>query len=283
MNNSFSGAGLGLRRALVGPFQSHGDLSPVQFMEIAPENWITVGGQSRRDLQEFAEQYPIVLHGLSLSIGGPDDLNETFVKAVKKFKREINSPLYTEHLTYCTDGGQLYDLMPIPFTRKAADYVVERILRVQDIMGERIGMENASFYLPQPGSEMSEIEFLNYVLEQSDCLLHLDVNNIYVNSVNHRYDPSTFLQNIPGDRIAYIHIAGHYNEAEDLIVDTHGADVIDRVWQLLDETYALYGVHPTLLERDFNFPPVAKLLQEVSRIDQIQHKYTTNNNQQKQA
>jgi len=272
-----------LRRALVGPFQSYGDLSPVQFMEIAPENWITVGGQSGRDLRAFAEQYPIVLHGLSLSIGGPDDLNETFVKAVKKFKQEINSPLYTEHLTYCTDGGQLYDLMPIPFTQEAADYVVERILRVQDIMGERIGMENASFYLPQPGSEMSEIEFLNYVLQKSDCLLHLDVNNIYVNSVNHRYDPSEFLKQIPGERITYIHIAGHYNEAEDLIVDTHGADVIDSVWHLLDQTYALYGVHPTLLERDFNFPPVADLLQEVSRIDQIQHKYNSTDNQQKQA
>ena len=283
MNKTFSGAGLGLRRALVGPFQSYGDLSPVQFMEIAPENWITVGGQSGRDLRAFAEQYPIVLHGLSLSIGGPDDLNETFVKAVKKFKQEIHSPLYTEHLTYCTDGGQLYDLMPIPFTQAAADHVVERILRVQDIMGERIGMENASFYLPQPGSEMSEIEFLDYVLTKSDCLLHLDVNNIYVNSVNHHYDPSEFLKQIPGERIAYIHIAGHYNEAEDLIVDTHGADVIDRVWQLLDQTYELYGVHPTLLERDFNFPPVVDLLKEVSHIDQIQQKHSHPNNQQKQA
>lgn len=265
-----SGAGIGLRRALVSPFLSHGDLSPVDFMEIAPENWITVGGRSGKQLRKFAEKYPMVLHGLSLSIGGPDELDETFVRAIKRFKQEINSPLYTEHLTYCTDGGQLYDLMPIPFTQEAADYVVERILRVQDLMGEQIGMENASYYLTQPGSEMTEQDFLNYVLHQADCLLHLDVNNIYVNSVNHGYDATNFLKNIPGDRIAYIHIAGHHHEAEDLIVDTHGAEVINPVWKLLEQAYELYGVQPTLLERDFNFPPVTELLAEVANIKTLQ-------------
>ncbi len=269
----FTGSGLGLRRALLGPFQAHGDLSPVQFMEIAPENWIPIGGQEGRLLRDFAARYPMVLHGLSLSIGGPDPLDEAFIHNVKAFKKEINSPLYSEHLSYCTDGAHLYDLMPIPFTPEAVIYVANRISRVQDIMGERIAIENVSYYAA-PGAEMSEIDFLNAVLEKADCLLLLDVNNIYVNSINHRYDALQFLHALPGERIAYGHIAGHHNEAADLIVDTHGAEVIDNVWDILDAAYATFGVFPTLLERDFNFPPLTELLGEVARIDQLQQKHS---------
>lgn len=269
------GAGIGLRRGLVAPFQSFGDLNPVQFMEVAPENWITVGGKARKDFMAFAAKYPMVLHGLSLSIGGPDALNETLVKSIKKFKSDIQAPIYSEHLSYCSDGGQLYDLMPIPFTEAAATYVAERVLRVQDILGERMALENVSYYLTQPGSEMSELDFIKLVIEKSDCLLHLDVNNIYVNSVNHGYDAYDFLDQLPHEKIAYIHIAGHYDEAEDLKVDTHGADVIESVWKLLSHTYSNYGVFPTLLERDFNFPPVADLLKEVSRIDLLQKQHQT--------
>ena len=278
--SDISGAGIGLRRGLVSPFLSHGDLSPVKFMEVAPENWMTVGGRAGRIFREFAERYPMILHGLSLSIGGPDELNMPFVKAVKKFKDEINAPIYSEHLSYCTDGGQLYDLMPIPFTEAAVKHVAERIMRVQDVLGERMAMENVSYYLPQPGAEMSEIEFINAVIQQADCLLHLDVNNVYVNSVNHRYDPIEFLDQLPVDRIAYIHIAGHYDEAEDLIVDTHGARVIERVWQILEHTYRKHGVFPTLLERDFNYPPVAELLAEVSRIEQLQQQHASDRHEQ---
>ncbi len=275
-----SGAGIGLRRGLVSPFQSHGDLNPVQFMEVAPENWMTVGGKAKKDFLAFAEKYPIILHGLSLSIGGPDELNVAFVKALKKFKESINAPIYSEHLSYCTDGGQLYDLMPIPFTEDAANYVAERVMRVQDILGEQMALENVSYYLTQPNPEITEIEFINHVIKKADCLLHLDVNNIHVNSVNHNYDPYEFLNQLPTDRIAYIHIAGHYNEADDLIVDTHGAAVIEDVWNILEYTYQNYGVFPTLLERDFNYPPVVELLAEVSRIDQLQQKYTKDHEQQ---
>ena len=271
------GAGIGLRRGLMAPFQSFGDLNPVQFMEVAPENWITVGGQAKKDFMAFASKYPMVLHGLSLSIGGPDALNETLVKSIKKFKSEIQSPIYSEHLSYSSDGGQLYDLMPIPFTETAATYVAERVLRVQDILGERMALENVSYYLTQPGSEMSELDFIKLVIEKSDCLLHLDVNNIYVNSINHGYDAFDFLDQLPHEKIAYIHIAGHFDEAEDLKVDTHGADVIESVWQLLAHTYSNYGVFPTLLERDFNFPPVAELLKEVSRIETIQKQHQATN------
>lgn len=268
-----SGAGIGLRRGLVSPFQAYGDLSPVKLMEVAPENWMTVGGKAKHNFMSFAEQYPMILHGLSLSIGGPDELNIPFVKAVKKFKNEINSPIYSEHLSYCTDGGQLYDLMPIPFTEAAVNHVADRVLQVQDILGERMALENVSYYLTQPQSEMTEVEFINAVIAKADCLLHLDVNNIHVNSINHNYDPLQFLDQLPTDRIAYIHIAGHYNEAEDLIVDTHGAKVIENVWDILEYTYKNHGVFPTLLERDFNYPPVAELLSEVSRIDLLQQKH----------
>ncbi|MCX7555084.1 DUF692 domain-containing protein [Marinicella sp. S1101] len=279
-NLEISGAGIGLRRGLVSPFQAYGDLNPVQFMEVAPENWMTVGGKAKYDFLAFAEKYPMILHGLSLSIGGPDELNVAFVKSLKKFKESIKAPIYSEHLSYCTDGGQLYDLMPIPFTEEAANYVAERVIRVQDILGERMALENVSYYLTQPNPEMTEIEFINHVIKKADCLLHLDVNNIHVNSVNHRYDPFDFLDQLPTDRIAYIHVAGHYNEAEDLIVDTHGAAVIEKVWQILAYTYKNYGVFPTLLERDFNYPPVAELLAEVERISQLQQTYSQKNEQQ---
>jgi len=249
-------------------------------MEVAPENWMTVGGKAGRIFRQFAERFPMVLHGLSLSIGGPDELNIAFVKAVKKFKDEIKAPIYSEHLSYCTDGGQLYDLMPIPFTEAAVNHVADRIQQVQDILGERMAMENVSYYLQQPGAEMSEIDFINEVIKRADCLLHLDVNNVYVNSINHRYDPLQFLDQLPVDRIAYIHIAGHYNEAEDLIVDTHGANVIEPVWNILEHTYRQHGVFPTLLERDFNYPPVAELITEVSRIEALQQQYGQQDHEQ---
>jgi uncharacterized protein len=181
--------------------------------------------------------------------------------------------LYTEHLSYCSDDGHLYDLLPIPFTGEAVHYVAARVRRAQDILGRRIALENASYYAAI-GAEMSELEFINAVLDEADCDLLLDVNNIYVNSVNHGYDPAAFLRGLPGERIVYAHVAGHYNEAEDLIVDTHGAEVIDPVWSLLRTAYDHFGVFPTLLERDFNFPPVETLLGEVDTIRRLQTEAT---------
>ncbi|MCF6264727.1 MAG: DUF692 domain-containing protein [Xanthomonadales bacterium] len=265
------GAGLGLRRALLGPFENQ-DLSPVSFMEVAPENWINVGGWRGKAFAEYAEKRPMILHGLSLSIGGPAPLDETFLAKVRQFMRLHKVPLYSEHLSYCTDNGHLYDLMPIPFTEEAVHYVAARIRRTQDIIEQRLVIENVSYYAA-PGQEMSEIAFINAVLEEADCDLLLDVNNVYVNSINHHYDPIAFLQALPGERIAYGHIAGHYNQAEDLIIDTHGAAVINNVWDLLGLAYKAFGVFPTLLERDFNFPPVAELLAEVEQIVSIQNQW----------
>ena len=265
------GAGLGLRRALLGPLLSH-DMPPVSFMEVAPENWINVGGRLGKRLRAFTERLPFVTHGLSLSLGGPSPLDETFLHKLRGFLDQHQVRCYSEHLSYCSDDGHLYDLMPIPFTAEAVHYVADRINRVQDILGRRIAVENVSYYAA-PGAEMSEIEFLTAVLEEADCDLLLDINNIYVNSVNHAYDPAEFLRQIPGERIAYGHIAGHYNEAEDLIVDTHGANVIENVWSLLNLAYSTFGVFPTLLERDFNIPPVDELLDEVNHIVEIQNRW----------
>jgi len=266
------GAGLGLRRECIEDLMQT-PLPQVNFMEVAPENWIGVGGKFGKQLRQFTERFDFVCHGLSLSIGSPAPLDEKFVKQIATFLKKHQIKIYSEHLTYCSDDGQLYDLLPIPFTEDAIDYVAERILRVQDILGQRIAMENASYYTPAPGSEMQEIDFINEVLTKADCDLLLDVNNIYVNAVNHNYDPVEFMQQLPAERIAYAHIAGHYNEAEDLIVDTHGADVIDNVWALLDKAYEHFGAFPTLLERDFNIPPVAELLNEVDQIVAYQNKW----------
>jgi len=259
----------------LGPLQAHDPeivSATVDFMEVAPENWINVGGQRREAFRYFTERYPFICHGLSLSIGGPSPLDQTFIHKLRQFMDQYQIRTYSEHLSYCTDDGHLYDLMPIPFTEEAVKYVAGRIRQVQDMLGQRMAIENVSYYAA-PGAELSEIDFINAVLNEADCDLLLDVNNIYVNSVNHRYDPLKFLAALPAERIAYGHIAGHYNEAEDLIVDTHGADIIGDVWDLLDKAYELFGVFPTLLERDFNIPPVVELFAEVQKIRDIQKKW----------
>lgn len=277
-----TGAGLGLRRALLGPLQTADPQmlrDTVSFMEVAPENWINVGGQRGKAFQQYTEQFPFVCHGLSLSLGGPSPLDQTFIRKLKVFLQRFDIKVYSEHLSYCTDEGHLYDLMPIPFTAEAVQYVAARIQQVQDMLGQRIAIENVSYYAA-PGAELSEIEFINAVISEADCDLLLDVNNIYVNSINHDYDPIEFLKALPGERIAYGHIAGHHNEAEDLIIDTHGADVISGVWDLLDKAYEIFGVFPTLLERDFNLPPVQELLVEVQSIKRYQDKWTNSTTQQ---
>ena len=266
------GAGLSLRRELITSLKA-GVPASIQFFELAPENWMDMGGSSAKDLRFFSERYPLACHGLSLSLGGPQPLNEVFLTRVKRFLREHDVTLYSEHLAYTTDEGYLYDLLPIPFTAEAVHYVAGRIKRTQDILERRIAVENASYYVEAPISEMNELEFVNAVLSEADCWLHLDVNNVYVNSVNQRFDPLAFLRGLPAERVLYLHMAGHYEEEEDLLVDTHGASVIDPVWSLLDASYRLFGAKPTLLERDYNIPPLADLTLEVERIAQMQRPY----------
>ena len=273
------GVGLGLKRELIPQIQRHFNnshtpdksIANIKFVEIAPENWIGAGGKAEADLAWFVERYPIVCHGLCLSLGGPDPLNVRFLKQVKQFLSEYKIPLYTEHLSYCTDiqhgqAGYLYDLLPIPFIEEAVEYVAARIRQTQDILGQRIAVENTSFYVSAPISTMNEITFLKAVLAEADCLLHLDINNIYVNSVNFGFNPVEFLRQIPHERIVYSHIAGHLQVNKVVLVDTHGENIIDPVWALLNEAYKLFGTFPTLLERDTNIPPLEELMQEVNKI-----------------
>ncbi|MDH3646220.1 MAG: DUF692 domain-containing protein [Gammaproteobacteria bacterium] len=266
------GAGIGLRRTMLTSLREDPP-SQVDFMEVAPENWIGVGGALGRKFRYFTERFPFLAHGLSLSLGGPAPLDEDYLLKLKGFLDDHEIRAYSEHLSYCTDDGHLYDLMPIPFTEEAVTYVADRIARTQEILERRMAVENVSYYAA-PGKEIEEIDFLNAVLEAADCDLLLDVNNIYVNSINHQYDAETFLKALPGDRVMYFHVAGHYVEAEDLRVDTHGADIIDPVWSLLELAYEEFGVVPTLLERDFNIPPLPELLKEVDMIHSLQEKHS---------
>jgi uncharacterized protein (UPF0276 family) len=230
------------------------------FLECAPDNWIGIGGKYGEALAELSSRHPITCHGLSLSLGGVAPLDETFLARVRRFLDQHRIGLYSEHLSYCTDDGHLYDLMPIPFTDEAVHHVAARIRRVQDVLGRRIAVENVSYYAAP----------YQAVLAEADCDLLLDVNNVYVNSINHGYDAHDFLARMPTARIASYHIAGHYDEADDLKVDTHGAAVKEDVWSLLEAAYRTHGVHPTLLERDFNFPAMPMLLSEVERIRELQ-------------
>ena len=263
------GAGLGLRRGMLPMLRDLRD-TDVDFMEVAPENWIGVGGRFGRQFHDLTERFPFVCHGLSLSLGSPAPLDVEFVRSVRSFLDEFHIRSYSEHLSFCSDDkGHLYDLMPIPFTEEAAAYVSARIRQTQDILGRQIAIENVSYYAA-PGQAMAEVDFINAVLADADCRLLVDVNNIYVNSVNFSYDPMEFLLGLDLQRAEYIHVAGHYVEAEDLRVDTHGSDVIEPVWDLLLAAFQQVGPIATLVERDFNFPPLTELLSEVSRVRQLQ-------------
>lgn len=265
---SQTSAGLGLRRGLMPELLAMDD-GAVDFLELAPDNWIGVGGRFGEQLTQIATRFAISAHGLSLSLGGVAPLDMELLRRTRELNQRLGVVMYSEHLSYTTDDGQLYDLMPIPFTDEAVAHVAARIRQVQDVLERRIAVENVSYYAA-PYQALAEIDFINAVLAEADCDLLLDVNNLYVNAINHGYDAADFLARLPAERVAQYHIAGHYDEDIDLKVDTHGAPVKDDVWTLLDAAYRRFGVSPTLLERDFNFPPLHELLFETNRIRTMQ-------------
>ena len=293
------GAGLGYRRDLADDFLNLSSNNAIQFMEVAPENWVKMGGAARYKFDQAAERYPLAVHGLSLSLGGQAPLDRELLKNTKALMTQYNSTFFSEHLSYCECEGHLYDLLPMPFTEEAVKHVAQRIRYVQDFLGLQISLENTSYYLHSPTSTMNEVEFLNAIAQEADCGIHLDVNNIYVNGVNHGLlDPYVFLDQVDVKRVNYIHIAGHdeehsaaqvvedlegesfnkikgaYRHLPELLIDTHGEAVKGTVWDLLEYSYQrLPVIPPTLLERDFNFPPFAELYAEVEHIAQLQQKY----------
>jgi len=269
--------GLGFRRdfaqELLAQCFNHTDpIKPqvVDFLEIAPENWLSRRGREYATFETLNAQLPCVCHGLSLSLGGAQPLNFNFLKSVKQFLRDFEITLYSEHMSAATDGTtQMYELLPIPFTESMAQYLADRILRVQDYLGQRIAIENSSYYAVL-SNEMTELDFLLSVLDKADCYLLLDVNNVFVNATNHKYSAIDFIQALPSHKIAYCHIAGHLERNDQRLIDTHGAPVAPSVWALLAATFHCHGVLPTLLERDFNFPPIASLISELNQIRRLQ-------------
>lgn len=272
--NTLAGkAGLGFRRDLVPALREY-DMSAIDFFEVSPENWMNMGGRYDAMLREFTEKKPFVAHGLSLSLGSTTPLDTAHLALVKTFLNQHNIDLFTEHLSWCSDDGHLYDLLPIPLNEEAVKWVAGRIRKTQDILERKIGVENASVYFTPPNSTMSEPEFVRAVVEEADCYLHLDVNNIYVNSQNFDFDGHEYLRQLPLDKTCYIHVAGHYIEDDGFIVDTHGNSVVDPVWELLRDAYriepSLATNIPTCLERDFNFPELVELIGEVNTIKSLQ-------------
>ncbi|MDG2526739.1 DUF692 domain-containing protein [Stenotrophomonas sp. HITSZ_GD] len=259
--------GLGLRRALL-PELLAADPAPFDFLECAPDNWVGIGGLAAEQLRTLSRRVPLTCHGLSLSLGGVAPLDREFLAATRRFLDAHEVALYSEHLSWCDDGAQLYELLPLPHSEEAVRHVAARIRQAQDALGRRIAIENVSRYATPPAgaSPMSEADFVRAVLAEADCDLLLDVNNVQVNALNVGVDARAFIAAMPSARIACLHVAGHDTHESGLRIDTHGRPVDEAVWALLAHAYACHGPRPTLLERDSQLPPLAVLADELARI-----------------
>lgn len=263
-----SKVGIGFRRDLAKDLINLKEGKP-DFVELAPENWMGLGGYWKQHLDMAASEYEIYCHGLSLSIGSPDEIDMPFVNQLKEFLDSYDVKLYSEHLSYskCANA-HIYDLLPIPFRQDAVNHIVDRIQKVQDILKRPLVLENVSYYTPV-AAEMPEYQFISEIVKRSSCKLLLDVNNVYVNAFNHNYSAKEFILNLPLDSVVYIHMAGHEKVQEDLIIDTHGQSIIDPVYELFDFTLDHVDDVPVLLERDFNIPEFGELQHEMNRLRQI--------------
>ncbi len=263
----FLGYGLGLR-----PDHYRDILDqhpPVDWFEAITENYLIPGGKPLYFLERVRERYPIVFHGVSLSIGGGDPLNRDYLRQVKALARRMEPLWISDHLCWTgLDGLNMHDLLPLPYTEEAIGYVAERVSQVQDILGRRILLENVSSYLTYTQSQLSEWEFLAAVAERADCLILLDVNNIYVSAFNHQFDPLDYLRGIPVERVWQFHLAGHSNLGK-VIIDTHDHPVADPVWDLYAQAVERFGRVSTMIERDDNIPPLAELLIELDQVRAI--------------
>lgn len=260
--------GIGFRKDFSEELLASDVLKPA-FIELAPENWIGMGGYWKKQLDKAAEKYPITCHGLSLSIGSPDDLDLDFLHKIKKFIKQYNVQIYSEHLSYAKcDNAHLYDLLPIPFRKDAVKHIISRIKQVQDVLEMPLAIENVSYYTPV-AAEMDEATFISEIVNGSGCNMLLDVNNVYVNSFNHKYNAKEFITKLPLDKVAYIHMAGHEQISDTVIIDTHGEAVIDQVFDLFEYATALLKPVPVLLERDFNIPELEELQGEINRMETI--------------
>ncbi len=265
------GIGLGLRRELAHVTFENRD--KIDWLEIVPENYMDLGGMARERLEKAYPAFPLVTHGVNISIGSTDPLNLDYLKSLKRLLDTIDAPWFSDHLCFTSIGGHyLHDLLPLPCSRDALAHVVKRIKAVQQYIERPFLIENISFYMDMPGSDMSEVQFLAEVLEKADCGLLLDVNNVYVNSINHNFDPYKYMNSLPLDRTVQMHVAGH-SHGEEMIIDTHGNPVIEPVFELLDYILARVPVNAVMLERDQNFPEFSEILDEVQQIRTIASNY----------
>lgn len=261
------GVGLGLRQELADQTFEHANL--IDWLEFVPENYMGLGGRSRRLFQKAKAKFPLISHGVNLSIGSTDELNYDYLKALKEVLDAGNCAWFSDHLCFSSaDGIYLHDLLPLPASREAVNHIALRIKQVQDYIQRPFLLENISFYMNMPGCEMTDSQFLSEVLEAADCGLLLDVNNIYVNSVNHNFDARQYLAELPLERTVQMHIAGHSRQ-KDLIIDTHGAAVIQPVYELLEYVLTKVPVKAVMLERDQNFPDFEEILDELAVIRKI--------------
>jgi uncharacterized protein (UPF0276 family) len=235
----------------------------IDWLEVITENYLGAGGKPLNYLERIRDRFPLVMHGVSLSIGSTDPIDTEYLASVRALATRIEPHWISDHLCWTgIDGRNLHDLMPLPYTEEALSCVVERVGQVQDVLGRQILLENVSSYLTYHASDMTEWEFLREVAQRADCGILLDINNIYVSSVNHGFDASAYLRAMPKARVRQFHLAGHSDEGGHLI-DTHDHPIIEPVWNLYTEALALFGAVPTMIERDDNIPELAELVAEL--------------------
>lgn len=264
MAKKIAGIGIGLRRPFIQELAA--TKRRVDFVEITPENWVLFGGRRRRWLDACLERFPAVAHSVSLSIGGLDPLDHEFLDAMAGLCERLDAPFFSDHVCYSTVLSQpVHDLLPLPFTHEAAAHTAARAKKVREHLGCELVLENATFYAHMPGAELDEADFLIKTLAAGDCGMLLDVNNVYVNSRNHGFDPYAFIDRMPFERVRYLHLAGH-TVKEHVTIDTHIGPIIEPVWDLYRYTLQAAGrLIPTLIEWDQDIPPLDRVLDEVDR------------------
>lgn len=241
----------------------------LDWFEILTENYLIPGGKPLYYLDKIRELYPIVMHGVSLSLGSTDPLDKVYLQQLKKLAQAIEPIWISDHLCWTgVNGINAHDLLPIPYTKEAINHLVSRIVQIQEFLGRPLLIENVSSYLTYKQSEMSEWDFILEIVKQADCYILLDVNNVYVSSVNHQFNPMDYIKSMPASRVAQIHLAGHSNQGN-YIIDTHDAPVIQEVWSLYEETIHHLGPVSTMIERDDNMPPFHELLAEINKAKAI--------------